>query len=78
MTPLITTVTLAPVELPKTTELPPVGKKYLYFQVNSEYPHADKCVKSRVSNKAIYSILSIDTFEEKHCCDKIYVAILMS
>ena len=35
------------------------------FQVNSKSPHADQCVKSRVLNKAIDSILSIDTFEQQ-------------
>ena len=49
--PLITTLPLLPVELPKTTQLPPVGKEYLCFQVNNKSPHADQCVKSRVLNK---------------------------
>ena len=35
LTPLITTLPLAPIELTKTTELPPVGKEYLLFQVNN-------------------------------------------
>ena len=65
MTPLITTLTLAPVELTKTTELPPVGKEYLCFRVNSKSPHAAQCVKSRLLNQAIDSILSIDTFEQQ-------------
>ena len=63
LTPLINNLPLAPVELPKTTYLPPVGKEYLCFQVNSKSPHSDQCVKSRVLKKVIYSILSIDTFE---------------
>ena len=29
LTPLITTLSILPVELPKTTELPPLGKEYL-------------------------------------------------
>ena len=66
LTPLITTLPLAPVELTKTTELPPVGKEYLCFLVNSKSPHAVQCVKSTVWNKAIDSILSIDTFEQKY------------
>ena len=65
LTPLITTLPLAPVEWPKTTELPPVGKEYLCFQVNRKSPHAAQCVKSMVFNKAIYSILSINTFEQQ-------------
>ena len=31
LTPLITTLPLLPVELPKTTHLPPFGKEYLCF-----------------------------------------------
>ena len=48
LTPLITTLPLLPVELPKTTHLPPLGKEYLCFQVDNKYPHADQCVKSSV------------------------------
>ena len=65
LTPLITTLPLAPVELTKTMELPPVGKEYLCFHVNSKSPHVSQCVKSRVLNKFIDSILSIDTFEHQ-------------
>ena len=65
LTLLITNLPLAPVELTKTTELPPVGKEYLCFQVNIKYPHAAQCVKSRVLSKTIDSILSIDTFEQQ-------------
>ena len=64
-TPLINTVPLAPVELPKTTQLPSVGKEYLCLRVNSKYHHAAQCVKSRILNKAIDSILSIETPEKK-------------
>ena len=35
------------------------------FQVNIKSTHAVQCVKSRVLNKAIYYILSIDTFEQQ-------------
>ena len=65
LTTLINTLPLAPFELPKTTQLPPVGKEYLCFQVNRKYPHASQFVKSMVFNKAIDSILSIDTFEQQ-------------
>ena len=65
LTPLITTLPIAPAELPKTKKLPPVGKEYLCFQFNSKFPHADQCVKSRILNKAIDYILYIDTFEQK-------------
>ena len=65
LTQLITTLPIAPAEIPKTTYLPLVGKEYLCFQVNSKSPHAAQCVKSRILNKAIYSILSIDTFDQQ-------------
>ena len=64
-TPLITSLHLQPDELPKTTHLPPLGKEYLCFQVDNKSPHAAQCVKSRVLNKAIDSILSINTFEQQ-------------
>ena len=35
LTPLITNLPLLPVELPKTTHLPPLGKEYLCFQVDN-------------------------------------------
>ena len=62
LTQFITTLPISPVELPKTTEFPPVGKEYLCFQINSKSPHADQCVKSRILNKSIYPILYIDAF----------------
>ena len=65
MTQLITTLPLLPVELPKPTQLPPLGKEYLCFQVDNKPPHADRCVKSRVLKKVIDSILSINTFEQQ-------------
>ena len=71
LTPLINTLPLVPVKLTKTTELPPVGKYYLCFQVNSKYPHAAQYVKSRVLNKAIDYILSIDTYEQQFVVIKI-------
>ena len=63
LTPLITTLPLLPVELPKKTQLPPLGKEYLCFQVDNKSPHAAQCVKSRVLNNVIDSILSIKSFE---------------
>ena len=65
LTPFITTLPFLPAELPKTTHLPPLGKEYFCFQVDNKSPHAAQCVKSGVLNKAIYSILSIDTFEQQ-------------
>ena len=64
-TPLITTLPFLPVELPKTTHFPPLGKEYLCFQVDNKSPHAAQCVKSRVSNKVIDAILSINPFEQQ-------------
>ena len=75
--PLTTTLPIAPVELHRTAELPLVGKEYLCFQVRSKSPHAAQCVKSRVLNNTIDSILSIDTFEQQCVVIKIYVAIIM-
>ena len=65
LTPLNTTLTIAPVELHRTTKLALVGKEYLCFQIKSKYPHAAQCFKSRILNKAIDYILSIDTFEQE-------------
>ena len=65
LTPLITNLPLLPVELPKTTHLPPLGKEYFCFQVDNKSPHAAQCVKSRVLNKVIDSILYINTFEKQ-------------
>ena len=45
LTSFITTLPLLPVELPKTTHLPPLGKEYLCFQVDNKSPHAAQCVK---------------------------------
>ena len=65
MTPLINTLPIALVKLPKTTELPPVGKEYLCFYINIKSLHADQCVKSIILNKAIDSILCIEPFEQQ-------------
>ena len=65
LTPLITTLPPLPVELPKATHLPPFGKEYLCFQVDKKSPHSAQCVKSRVLNKVIDSILSFNTFEQQ-------------
>ena len=65
LTPLNTTLPIAPVELHRTNKLHLVGKEYLCFQINGKYPHAAQCDKSRILNKAIGYILSIDTFEQQ-------------
>ena len=65
LTPLNTTLHIAPVELQNTKQLPLAGQEYLCFQINGRSSHASQCVKSRIINKAIYSILSIDTFEQQ-------------
>ena len=36
------------------------------FQINKKYSHAAQCVKSRILNKAIDSILYIETFEQQY------------
>ena len=65
LTPLNTKLPIAPVELHKTKKSPPAGKEYLCYQINSRSPYAAQCVKSRMMNKAIDSILSIDKSEKK-------------
>ena len=47
-----------------TTELPPAGKEFLGFLIHGKYYHAAQCVKSKIINKAIGYILSLDTFEQ--------------
>ena len=65
LTPLKTTLPIAPVELHKTEQLPPAGKEYLCFQINRSSSHAAQCVKSRLMNRVIDYILYIDTFEQQ-------------
>ena len=65
MTPLNTTLTVSPVELYKIKQLPQADKEYLCFQINKISFHAAHCVKSRILNKAIDSILSVDAFEQQ-------------
>ena len=65
LTPLHDTLPIPSVKLHTTTELPPSGKEYLCFQINGRYSHADQCVKYRIPDKAIDSILSIDTFKQQ-------------
>ena len=63
--PLNATLPIAYVELNTTNKLPPSGEEYLCFQINGESSHASQCVKSRIMNKAVDSILFVDTFEQK-------------
>ena len=60
--PLSNTLHIAHVELHTTTKLTPVDKEYFYFQINGKSLHAAQCVKSRIINMAIDSILSIYTY----------------
>ena len=60
-----TTPPIVPVELHTTKKLPPAGKEYFCFQIYSKSPHDAQCLKSRIMNKAIDSILYIDTIEQK-------------
>ena len=41
---------------------PIAGKEYLCFQINGKSSHASQYFKSRIMNKAVDYILSIDTF----------------
>ena len=65
LTPLNTTLPIEHIELQGTKTLSPAGKEYLCFQINRRSPHATKCFKSRILNKVIDYILSIDTFEQR-------------
>ena len=65
MTPLNTTIPIAPVELQKTKKSPQAGKEYLCFQINGRSSHATQCIKLRISNEAIDYILFIDIFEQQ-------------
>ena len=65
MKPLNTTLPIAPVELHKPKQLLSAGKEYLCFQINGKSSHAAQWLKSRIMNKAIYSILYIGTFEQQ-------------
>ena len=65
LTPLNATLPISPVELHATTKIRPAGKEYLCFHIHGRSSHAAQCVKSRIMNKAINSILSIDTFEQQ-------------
>ena len=59
---LNTTLPIAPVELHKAKQSSPAGKEYFCFQISRRSSHAAQFVKPLILNKAIYSILSIDTF----------------
>ena len=65
LTSLNTTLHIAPVELQKTKQSHLAGKEYLCFQINSKSTYAAQSVKSRILNKAIDYILSIDTFKQQ-------------
>ena len=43
LAPLNTTITIAPVELHKTKQLPPSGKEYLCFHINGRSSHSAQC-----------------------------------
>ena len=48
-----------------TTKLPPVGKEYMCFRNCGKNAQATKCIKSRINNKVVDSVLRIDTFEQQ-------------
>ena len=66
LTPFNDMLPIAPVELHKTKKLPTAGKEHLCFHIHGRSSRAAQCVKSRILNKSIDSILYIDTFEEKN------------
>ena len=64
LTPLYATLSIPSIKLHTTTESPPAGRKF-FFLINDKSSRAAKCVKSRIMNKVINYILSIDEFEEQ-------------
>ena len=70
LTPLNTTLPIAPVMLHKTKQLTLTGKEYLCFHINRRSSHASQCVKTRIMNKSIHSILFIDLFEQQSAVNK--------
>ena len=70
LTSLNTTLTISYVNLHATTKLPPARKEYFCFLIDYKSSHAVQCVKSRIVNKAIDYILSIDTNENKCVVNK--------
>ena len=49
----------------KPTILPPVGKQYMCFMKEGKSYQVPRCIISRIMNKAIDYVLSIDTFEQQ-------------
>ena len=47
------------------TILPPFGKEYMCFMKEGKSDQAARCIKSRIMTELIYSVLSIDSFEQK-------------
>ena len=75
MTPLNTTLCIAPVELHTTTKIHPAGKEYLCLHINGRSSHDAQYVKSRIRNKVIYYILSIDKFEHQCFVNKCFLQL---
>ena len=48
------------------TILPTVGKEYICFQKDGKTAQSARCIKSRITNKVIGSVISIDTFEQQY------------
>ena len=47
-----------------TGKLLPVGKEYMCFQIDGKSTQSAKYVESRLMNKVIGCVISIDTFEQ--------------
>ena len=47
------------------TILPPVGKEYMCFQKDGKTAQALRCIKSRIMTKVIYSVILVNTLEQK-------------
>ena len=59
------TLPIVSVKLHTTTELPPAGKEYFCFKINSKSSHDSQCAKSRIMNMAIDYIPLIHKFEQQ-------------
>ena len=65
LTPLDATLSITFFKLHTATKLTPAGREYLCFQIIGKYSQAADGVKFNIMTKMFYSILSIDTFEQK-------------
>ena len=61
----ISATSMSMLNLHTNTKLPLAGKEYVCFQNDGKTAQAAKCIRSRIMNKVIEYVLSIDTFEQQ-------------